>query len=202
MIAPTNLLTKDIEPLPSFIENRVGIIDQLYETEFIAGIPVDYIRNENGCKLCTNRALDRKGYGRICVRGENTRVHRATYEYHNNIILPRHLQIRHLCHNPRCFEITHLAVGTAMDNKNDQILAGRMLQGEQVKSHKLTEEIVLYIINSTESNKALAKIFNVRPSTIRDVRQGRSWKYIYSNKDDNLLGSSYILFDHEYKSAS
>jgi hypothetical protein len=71
------------------------------------------------CKEAENRS--KNGYGRL----PGGYAHRVAYaEKHGPI--PPGVVIRHLCHNPPCYEITHLRAGTQKDNIQDSARDGRL----------------------------------------------------------------------------
>lgn len=73
---------------------------------------------EDGCIL-----LD-KPYKQFSFKGNNYRSHRAVF-YAENPKTPQDLVVRHLCNNPRCVNIEHLACGYHQDNVNDMIISKR-----------------------------------------------------------------------------
>lgn len=85
--------------------------------------------NPQGCWLWL-RAVDRKGYGFISVADPKTgqervyAVHRLSYEFHRGKLGPG-IRVRHTCHVRRCFNPKHLIPGTAKENTQDMIRAGR-----------------------------------------------------------------------------
>lgn len=50
--------------------------------------------------------------------------HRYLYAKHHGIDLKSTEIVRHLCNNPGCVEIQHLAIGTQKDNMQDAMKAG------------------------------------------------------------------------------
>lgn len=84
-------------------------------------------RNEKGCMIFTG-AIDRInfGYGRFRDRdGKIVRAHRFAWEQTNGRI-PAGLMLLHGdCNDPLCCELDHLRVGTAQQNVDDMIAAGR-----------------------------------------------------------------------------
>ena len=61
----------------------------------------------------------RKGYGRAQVAGEHTGAHRAVYEALRGV-LPREVQLDHLCRNVWCVNPDHLEPVTAEENRRRQ----------------------------------------------------------------------------------
>lgn len=76
-----------------------------------------------GC-LIWMHALGGKGYGRFFFNGKIKLAHRMSYELFKGEI-PDGLMVRHICHNPVCFNPDHLLIGTAKDNSQDMVRAGR-----------------------------------------------------------------------------
>ena len=62
--------------------------------------------------------LDRDGYGRMKVNGVKTRVHRYSYELHNEPI-PDGMVVDHICHNTSCVRPEHLRVATVKQNNEN-----------------------------------------------------------------------------------
>lgn len=97
---------------------------------------------------CINwHKLAKDGYGIVWnnKRCNWDRAHRRIWEDHNGAI-PQGLIIRHLCHNRACVNIEHLAIGTAKDNRQDDIDAGKdWFRGEKnnqcIHRDKIIDEI-------------------------------------------------------------
>lgn len=77
----------------------------------------------SGCREWM-RGVDKDGYGQIKRNGVGIRAHRAAWEISNGPI-PRGLFVCHSCDNPRCIELSHLWLGTALDNRRDCLMKGR-----------------------------------------------------------------------------
>jgi hypothetical protein len=58
------------------------------------------------------------------VAGKRVAVHRLAWEFSNGEI-PQGMFVCHRCDNPKCFEVSHLFLGTAADNMADKIAKGR-----------------------------------------------------------------------------
>lgn len=73
---------------------------------------------------------------------------------------------------------TNLAYGTLQDNADDMMRLGEQFHGSQLKQSKLTESDVAEIHQRLRQGERLAVIgreFNVSPSTIAHIRDGRTW---------------------------
>lgn len=73
-------------------------------------------------------ARTKAGYGSRWRNGRVGYVHRQTWEDAHGAI-PAGMVIRHLCHNPACYRLEHLALGTQADNERDKVAAGRYRNG-------------------------------------------------------------------------
>jgi len=71
-------------------------------------------------------AADKRGYGKITLKGKTKLVHRVSYEHFVGEI-PKGLEIDHLCRNPSCINPIHLEPVTKKVNNN------RGLCGEATK---------------------------------------------------------------------
>ena len=100
--------------------------------------------------------------------------HRYVWEQHYGPI-PKGKVIRHLCHNPECINIEHLAIGTQKDNARDGIDAGHLITNQ-----KLTTVQAREILDSkgTISAKELAPKYNISAHTVRDIWARRHWKHL------------------------
>lgn len=130
---------------------------------------------ESGCWIWM-RTLSRDGYG-IARR---QRAHRISWLAHRGAI-PGGLFVLHRCDVRCCINPDHLFLGTHADNTADRISKGRSSrrkssqQGERSNSARLTPQDVLFIRNSTLTQKALARCFGVHRTTIHKVRANKSW---------------------------
>lgn len=67
---------------------------------------------------------DRKGYGRLNIRGVPVLAHRFSWRLHHGSD-PGSLLVLHHCDTPACINPEHLFLGTAADNTADMIAKGR-----------------------------------------------------------------------------
>lgn len=119
------------------------------------------------------------GYGRVWISPHWVPAHRFAYEELKEPI-PDGLQVRHLCHNKLCCNPAHLDVGTAKENAQDALDAGRIMRGSGHTSSKLTEAQVLAIRQNPDrlTTTALAMRFNVSVGTISNIRNGKVWRHV------------------------
>jgi hypothetical protein len=113
------------------------------------------------------------GYGVFLMPGEKpVRAHRYAYERAYGPI-PEGLVVMHACDNPPCVNPAHLSLGTRDDNNRDMRQKRRNRTGIQHHWSKLTDAQVLEIFGSDERQSALARRFDVHPSTISHIKSGR-----------------------------
>ena len=68
---------------------------------------------------------DKYGYGIFQIQGRKIKAHRLALEIHMCRPIVNYLFVCHKCHNPSCVNPNHLYEGTAQDNVNDMLCAGR-----------------------------------------------------------------------------
>ena len=86
---------------------------------------IKYKVSENGCHICTSHSAKSNGYTTYYWNGKSNLMARYIYEtYYKCSILDslseEKIRIRHLCHNPECINIEHLALGTNSENSSDR----------------------------------------------------------------------------------
>lgn len=117
------------------------------------------------------------GYGQF----QNTQSHRWIYQYVHNKVLPIDIVVCHTCDNPSCVNPKHLWQGTQKQNIQDMFNKKRNpppTRGELDGMAKLTAQKVKQIRTSPLSGKELARLYDVTPQTICDIRKRRSWRHI------------------------
>jgi hypothetical protein len=67
-----------------------------------------------------------RGYGRVTISSKLYIAHRFSYAFYRKVDIEciKGLVIRHLCHNPSCFNPRHLASGDSEANDEDARLHG------------------------------------------------------------------------------
>lgn len=128
--------------------------------------------------------INKGGYG-ICGDGfPYSLAHRSSYKlFVGNI--PKGMCV---CHkNDIKLDITpsNLFLGTKADNCRDRTKKDRQAKGKEVGTSKLEEKEVIEIRklynNGNNSQRKLAKIFNVTQCNIGYIIRGESWKYLIKN---------------------
>jgi hypothetical protein len=143
---------------------------------------LSYEVNENGCHICTSHKVGSRGYPKLNRDGKVYEVHRYIYAEKFGEI-PEKLVVRHKCDNRMCINLDHLELGTYKENMNDMITRGRQVipnrEGENNSNNKLTADQVRDIRSDTSStNVALAKKYDVTHQLISLIRKGRIWSDI------------------------
>lgn len=141
-------------------------------------------RLNNGC-LEWQLRKDKDGYGSF--RNQNNKVvraHRLSWELHKGMI-PNGLLVLHKCDNPSCVNPEHLFLGTQKDNMSDMSNKKRHLFGEKNKKAKLTDTLVLNLIDKYNTKKfsqqELAKIFNITQANVSSIVLGKTWTHLNLN---------------------
>lgn len=118
------------------------------------------------CRIWLNGTV--KGYGTTKVAGRTRYTHIVEWEAVNGPV-PQGCELDHLCKQPRCGEPTHLEPVPHVINTQ---------RGAHVK---LTRDAVIQICMSLEPPAVLAERFGVADRTIRNVREGRSWRNVVAS---------------------
>lgn len=139
---------------------------------------------DSGCLEWTS-AKKGKGYGSWFFRGKTVAVHRLVYRLWVSEIT-NNLFVLHKCDNRLCCNPNHLFLGTHMDNVRDAQSKNRLFKckGELNPFHKLTDKQVAkirsrYKFRDRKRNiYALARYYNVSPSTIHLIVRMRTWTHV------------------------
>ena len=134
------------------------------------------------------KATDGWGYGNMWHKGVTYKSHRLMWELCNGPIPKggdcRGMCVCHKCDNRSCCNPAHLFLGTHAENMGDMKKKNRGKtadrKGEKNPAAKLTEadvEHIRYLVkNSTFQKQEIAWMFNVNPSRISAIANGKSWK--------------------------
>ena len=136
----------------------------------------EIFNKRNGKKI--KPQLNGKGYLRVSIGGKLQFVHRLVAQKY----LPNpesKSQVNHKDGNRLNNCVDNLEWVTNQENRTHAVKNKLHLCGEDCPWSKLTQNDVDFIRSHTEfTAKELAKKFNVAVSTIRTVRQGKSWKTV------------------------
>lgn len=148
-------------------------------------VPI-FLETEYWCWLCVSHCRDDCWYTRIYKQWHHKRLFRYMYEIRNGDI-QKWLVLRHKCDNPRCCNPEHLEVWTQKDNWDDMKERWNPFWWEshyfkkwdKPRNTKLTESDARFIRYSNMSNKELLKKYpNISKTTIRAIKNNKSWKNI------------------------
>jgi Autographiviridae endonuclease len=119
------------------------------------------------------------GYGLVSLDGRELRAHRAAWILFRGEIAPG-VVVCHKCDVRACVNPEHLFLGTPADNAQDMLNKGRSPRGESNHNAKLTAEQVSRIKAMLAEDRLyiseIAREFGVTASTIRGIKQGKSWR--------------------------
>lgn len=151
-------------------EQKIERYKQLFEKKVI---------RQDGC-WDWNGYIVSTGYGRIGTSGQIIDAHRFSYILHKGEI-PQNLWVLHRCSNAKCTNPEHLYLGTAKQNTQDMLRAGRNIVpiGEKHPGSKLTLEKVKQIkelIKEGKSSIEIGLLFSVSKTTINDIKRNNTWK--------------------------
>jgi hypothetical protein len=153
--------------------------------------------NPNGCWLWTG-SLRQCGHGQMRVKRKTVKAHRIAWFTCRGPI-PKDKEVMHNCpggDNPACCNPKHLLLGTKQEHADDKKAKGqyahgtnhysqrhpeKKVHGEQHGSAKLTEKLVLVVIDrltNKEPNTSIAKDLHISPSVISSIKHNRTWKHI------------------------
>lgn len=122
-------------------------------------------------------------YGHLTVMGRTVSSHKQAWILERGPVLAG-LVIRHTCHNKKCCNVAHMVLGTAKDNYDDMIRAGRQNNphGSMFSQAKLTEDDVPEIRREYSaggiSQRALGAKYGVTQMVISRIVRGVGWKHV------------------------
>lgn len=95
--------------------------------------------------------------------------------------LPDRLPVLHNCDNSLCVRPDHLRPGTQADNVADMVERGRSGRGAKNSQAVLTDQQVIELRRRRAAGERacdLARAFNLRPATCRNILRGQSYRYL------------------------
>jgi hypothetical protein len=126
-------------------------------------------------------AVNEHGYGRIRWEGRSQKAHRVAWMLWEGPI-PAHLDVLHICDNPRCVRPAHLYLGTHADNMRDMFTRNRRKASEnknnawKLSAAQVHEIRARYAAGDT-SYRSLAKEFGVTNQYIGQLVRFEAWNY-------------------------
>jgi len=143
-----------------------------------------YISKTESCWLWKG-GINECGYGKFSLFRKTIGAHRAAYMFFKKDI-KENLLVLHKCDNPPCVNPEHLFLGTPKDNSRDMFNKKRnnTARGESHKNSKLNNKKVIGIKRLLKlgiEGSEIAKLLNVSPSTIYDIKNKGAWGHIKLN---------------------
>lgn len=119
-------------------------------------------------------SVGKPGYGVCWINGKCHNTHRLAYSLSYGPI-PGGSVVRHLCHNRKCCNPSHLAVGTQKQNMQDSVRAKRTAKGEKSGASKLTDLQVeqLRRMASYRTQQSIADHFGINQCQVSRILAGK-----------------------------
>lgn len=132
-----------------------------------------------GCRVWNTDNTSNR-YGWVSSGNINQSAHSLSYEINVGSI-PDGMNVLHRCDNGLCIRPEHLFLGSHAENMADKVAKGRQVKGDRVNTSKLNEEAVIEIrrrLSDGDGHRDIALEYNVDESTIRAIRDGKTWKHL------------------------
>jgi len=141
-----------------------------------------------------------KGYGHFWTGEKQVYAHRWAWEQANGPI-PDGLCVLHSCDNPCCVSLTHLRLGTNVDNNRDKTERGKNVCGSEHGHAKLTEEQVIEIrrLHAQDGllHREIAAVFGVCRETIGDIVRHNRWTHVTGEPHVQWYRGSHTLTEDQ-----
>ena len=127
-----------------------------------------------------NQKTDRDGYKEVKLysdgKSKSFKVHALVLRGFVGPPGPN-IVCRHLDGSRSNNSLSNLKWGTPKENSEDTLVHGTRMKGEVINTSKLTEELVGAIKSSSDSLSSLGRHYGVTPTTIRNVKVGKTWQH-------------------------
>ena len=133
---------------------------------------------KDGHRLWTGN-ISELGYGLTTLYTVKMEAHRASYILENPEEDTTGLHVRHKCKVKHCIELSHLEIGTALENAGDRERDGTLyttVSEEVARKIKLSKRKVGE--EGFQKAKDRAVLFDVNISTIRSIDEGRTYPHL------------------------
>ena len=137
------------------------------------------IRSESGCLEWPLSCVF--GYGQIVVSGKRYVVHRYSWELTHGPISDPQMCVCHKCDNRKCYEPSHLFLGTRLDNARDMVAKKRNNVGEDHINAVHSNAKILYMLQLYRAGygaKEIAQFFEMRHGDVSRIIDGKRWPRI------------------------
>lgn len=131
---------------------------------------------------------DRLGYGRVFYQGKTRPAHRVAWELHHGIVMGVEFDACHqpmICHDRSCINPLHIRPGTRAENMADCDIDGTRPYGTKSGRAKLTDAQVILIHADERSYSKIAQAFGVSYDTVRSIKTGRRWRWLFTKEARN-----------------
>jgi hypothetical protein len=124
--------------------------------------------------------LNHGGYGVVKIAGRTMLAHRAVWVAARGAV-PDGMEVCHRCDNRRCVSLTHLFVGTRMENVRDMMQKGRgrKARGEGHWRARMTERLVARMRQERAAGATLATLvarYQMSKSAVHQIVTGKNWR--------------------------
>lgn len=141
-------------------------------------------RGPDECWLWKNSTTGR--YPVLFHQKQPVKAHRFSYELHSGLKIPEGMCVCHKCDNTRCVNPGHFFIGTHQDNMADCKKKGRFrsaglfgeASGHAVYKTEQVLEVKRLLLETTLSQKQIAKMTGLEAASVSMISQGRNWRKI------------------------